>query len=142
LCENSTWLQICKKHHPPFQNVKVTLPEYSEAACEQMAKHVLRHLAPVISRALEKENEAAKRMSCPGGVEEAPLSRLDGERSLCDLCSTSIANLHGTCVECKWDFCIDCIMNQTESPIPCLNPECKHKKLQVSHNRSSARPIY
>lgn len=96
-----------------------------------MAKHVLRHLAPVIAETLKMEEAAAKCLSYCPGVEGAMLSRLDGERSLCNMCSTSISNLHGACSECEWDFCTHCLLSRATFPISCFNPDCNSTLLQV-----------
>ena len=107
-----------------------------------MAKHVLRHLAPVIAEALEMEEAVAKCLSYSPGVEGAMLSRLDGERSLCNMCSTSISNLHGACSECEWDFCTYCLSSQTAFPLSCLNPDCNSTTLLQVNSDSFTICLY
>ena len=43
-------------------------------------------------------------------LEKVPHSPMDGERVLCNVCATSIPNLHFTCNDCKWDLCVQCAM--------------------------------
>ncbi len=39
-------------------------------------------------------------------MEAAPHVALEGERALCDRCSTSLANMHVACEGCGWDVCL------------------------------------
>ena len=88
-------------------------------------------------------------------MEDVPWLNLGNERSICDLCTSSLPNLHVSCGCCGWDVCVRCLAehhreqqqqqqqqqqsldaptgSQASEPstrppqrkIPCLNPMCE-----------------
>ena len=56
-------------------------------------------------------------------LEDVTLDDMKNNRVLCDVCATSIANLHISCTECSGDLCVACaISRQVSSSSPC--PKC------------------
>jgi hypothetical protein len=51
----------------------------------------------------------ARALGCQGGVEAATWEDLEASRVACNICATSIPNLHAHCTSCDWDMCINCL---------------------------------
>lgn len=47
-------------------------------------------------------------------LEEVPWVDLRNERSVCDLCTSSLPNLHVSCGGCGWDVCVRCLAEHHE----------------------------
>eukprot|EP00955_Chlamydomonas_euryale_P026577 280376-Chlamydomonas_euryale.AAC.4 len=67
------------------------------------------------------------------GIESVPWSSLSRDRALCDVCATSLHNLHMHCGACGWDVCTACVQRARSHAAPapasqpprlCVNPGC------------------
>lgn len=85
-------------------------------------------------------------------LEQVPVHKLgEGERSLCNLCATSIPDVHRYCSGCQWELCVSCCAQQRQlqqqqwqqqQQAAIAQPEaaCKDASSSAANADSSAAP--
>eukprot|EP00798_Chlamydomonas_sp_ICE-L_P014387 gene14387-20389_t len=113
-------------------------PEDLHRVCSEYA---LSHMAEPVRQLLEQEDTLAKALGY-NSVEKVPYVSMDRDRVVCDVCATSIANMHTTCTECRADFCVDCCLkaakNITPSQAEVAGPRSSETETQAKATRGRA----
>ena len=71
---------------------------------------------------------------------------MQGVREMCDVCDTTMFNVHWVCQKCGFVICIDCYRIRTERAPGCTDPNCSncenvgHRWLSCSANRQPHDP--
>ena len=71
---------------------------------------------------------------------------VQGVREMCDVCDTTLFNMHWACHKCGFVVCIDCYRQRTRKTGGCMDNKCKtcdndgQKWLTCSVNRQSHEP--
>lgn len=81
-------------------------PQWTQDQHTQFRRFVLRRTAPVVKAVLEAEDREVAREGRQ--LEQVAPVKLRKERFMCNVCATSIANLHRHCQACDWDVCVTC----------------------------------
>ena len=71
---------------------------------------------------------------------------VQGVREMCDVCETTLFNMHWVCHKCGFVVCIDCYRQRTKKSTPCSDARCTDceceevKWLTCSVNRQGHEP--
>ena len=71
---------------------------------------------------------------------------VQGVREMCDVCETTLFNMHWVCHKCGFVVCIDCYRQRTRKSTPCSDAKCTDcecvevKWLTCSVNRQGHEP--
>lgn len=112
ICLKCPWCRgICNCKPCLRHESHASSPQYTEEQKSALAQLALEYIREPLSDLLSVEEAEA----CAAGysrLEDVPQSMIDGERILCNVCATSIPNLHFTCDQlgCGWDICPQCAL--------------------------------
>ena len=111
----------------------------------EMAKYVIANVGDRFCELVEQEKEAMSWVK--PDVKIAWKRAVQGVREMCDVCDTTLFNMHWVCHKCGFVACIDCYRLRKKKGGACADPKCKtctkdggQRWLTCSANRQSHEP--
>ena len=110
-----------------------------------MAKYVIANVGDRFCELVEQEKEAMSWVK--PDVKIAWKRAVQGVREMCDVCDTTLFNMHWVCYKCGFVACIDCYRLRKKKGGACADSKCKtcmkdggQRWLTCSANRQSHEP--
>lgn len=120
-------------------------PLFEPAIGIEMAKYVIENVGDRFCELVEQEKEAMSWVK--PDVKIAWKRAVQGVREMCDVCDTTLFNMHWVCHKCGFVACIDCYRLRKKKGSACSNSKCKscmkdggQRWLTCSANRQSHEP--
>ncbi|KAK2163692.1 hypothetical protein LSH36_75g09017 [Paralvinella palmiformis] len=109
-----------------------------------IAKYVVAHVGDRFCELVEQERIARSGVSPDTKI--AWKRAVQGVREMCDVCDTTLFNMHWVCHKCGFVVCIDCYKLRSRKSSSCTDKNCKscekdgHKWLTCSVSRQAHEP--
>jgi len=98
------------------------LPLFEPKLDVEMAKYVIANVGDRFCELVEQEKEAMSLVS--PDVDIAWKRAVQGVREMCDVCDTTLFNIHWVCRKCGFVVCIDCFRMRTRRGGGCNDNKC------------------
>jgi len=99
-----------------------SLPVIKPSLDISMALYLLKYVSNIFCDLVEQEKEAMSLVSPDTSVTWK--RAVSGVREMCDVCNTTLFNLHWVCHRCGFVVCIDCYKLRMKAGVSCSAPGC------------------